>query len=384
MTDKFIAEMHKGHELNMLSKTEDMLAAHEDVIDLSIGEPDMTTPEPIIEASYRDSLAGHTHYTAFRGDPELRAQIAKHYKEDYDIQVEDEEILVVTSANMGMFVALFTCLNPGDEVLIPDPCFPVYEGQARFCGAKVVPVATYEEEHFRFNPQRAEEYVTDKTKALIINTPCNPTGACMNIDDMKAIADFAKKYDLLVISDDIYTSMSFQEPFVPIISLPGMKERTIVINSVSKNFIMTGYRLGWMIAPPHLTDAMRKTNDYMVFTAPDPSQRAALYALEHRNEVMPDIMNEFKERVFLMADRINSIKHLSVLPPMGTFYLFMNIKETGLTSEEFVYKVLADAHVFFLAGTAFGAAGEGYVRIACTRDKKQLMEAMDRIEKLNL
>ena len=206
----------------------------------------------------------------------------------------------------------------------------------------------------------------------------------MNIDDMKAIADFAKKYDLLVISDDIYTSMSFQEPFVPIISLPGMKERTIVINSVSKNFIMTGYRLGWMIAPPHLTDAMRKTNDYMVFTAPDPSQRAALYALEHRNEVMPDIMNEFKERVFLMADRINSIKHLSVLPPMGTFYLFMNIKETGLTSEEFVYKVLADAHVFFLAGTAFGAAGEGYVRIACTRDKKQLMEAMDRIEKLNL
>ena len=221
MTDKFIAEMHKGHELNMLSKTEDMLAAHEDVIDLSIGEPDMTTPTPIIEASYRDSLAGHTHYTAFRGDPELRAQIAKHYEEDYNIRVEDEEILVVTSANMGMFVALFTCLNPGDEVLIPDPCFPVYEGQARFCGAKVVPVATCEEEHFRFNPQRAEEYVTDKTKALIINTPCNPTGACMNIDDMKAIADFAKKYDLLVISDDIYTSMSFQEPFVPIISLPG-------------------------------------------------------------------------------------------------------------------------------------------------------------------
>lgn len=192
MTDKFIAEMHKKHELNMFSKTEELLEKYGDVIDLSIGEPDMTTPEPIIEASYRDSLAGHTHYTAFRGDPELRAQIAKTYKEDYAIEVEDEEILVVTSANMGMFVALFTCLNPGDEVLIPDPCFPVYEGQIGFCGAKAVPVATYEHENFRFNPKRAEEYVTKKTKALIINTPCNPTGACMNIEDMRAIADFAK------------------------------------------------------------------------------------------------------------------------------------------------------------------------------------------------
>lgn len=384
MTDKFIAEMHKHHELNMFAKTEELLAKYGDVIDLSIGEPDMTTPSPIIEASYKDSLAGHTHYTAFRGDPELRAQIAKQYKEDYDIEVEDEEIFVVTSANMGMFVALFTCLNPGDEVLIPDPCFPVYEGQIGFCNAKAVPVATYEHEHFRFNPQRAEEYVTEKTKALIINTPCNPTGACMNIQDMRAIAAFAKKYDLLVISDDIYTSMSFQEPFVPIISLPGMKERTIIINSVSKNFVMTGYRLGWMIAPPHLTDAMRKTNDFMVFTAPEPSQRAALYALAHRNEVMPPIMDEFKERVFLTAERINQIKNLSVLDPMGTFYLFMNIKKTGLTSEEFAYKVLAEARVFLLSGTSFGAAGEGYVRIACTRDKKQLMEAMDRIEKLNL
>lgn len=384
MTDKFIAEMHKGHELNMFAKVEELIATQKNVINLSIGEPDMTTPEPIIEASYRDSLAGHTHYTAFRGDPELREQIAKHYKEDYDVDVQDEEIFVVTSANMGLFVALFTCLNPGDEVLVPDPYFPSYEEQARFCNAKVVPVPTYEQEQFRFNTERAEAYVTEKTKVLIINTPCNPTGACLNIEDMKAIASFAKKHDLLVISDDIYTSMSFQEPFIPIISLPGMKERTIVINSVSKNFVMTGYRLGWMIAPPYLTDAMRKVNDYMVFTAPEPSQRAALYALAHRNEVMPPIMNEFKERVFLMAERINSIKHLSVLPPMGTFYLFMNIKETGLTSEEFVYKVLEGAQVFFLAGTAFGAAGEGYVRIACTKDKKQLMEAMDRIEKLNL
>ncbi len=376
--------MHKDQEMNMLANTEEMLAAYTDVINLSLGEPDMTTPAPIIEAAYRDSLAGHTHYTAFRGDPELRAEIVKFYKDEYGVEISDEEVYVVTSGNMGMYIALFTCINPGDEVLVPDPCFPVYGEQLRFCNAKAVPVPTYAEERFRFNPERAEKYVTEKTKALIINTPCNPTGACMNFEDMKAIAAFAEKYDLLVIADDIYSSMSFQEPFVPIISIPGMKERTITVNSVSKNFVMTGFRLGWNIGPAHLVDAMRKTNDMMVFTAPAPSQRATIYALAHRNELMTPIMEEFKDRVFKTAERINSIKHLSVLPPMGTFYLFINIKETGLTSDAFVYKVLEEAHVLVMPGTAFGAAGEGYVRIACTKTTGELLEAMDRIEKIGL
>ncbi len=384
MKDKFIAEMHKNQEMNMLANTEEMLAAYTDVINLSLGEPDMTTPAPIIEAAYRDSLAGHTHYTAFRGDPELRAEVVKFYKDEYGVEISDEEVYVVTSGNMGMYIALFTCINPGDEVLVPDPCFPVYAEQLRFCRAKAVPVPTYEEERFRFNPERAEKYVTENTKALIINTPCNPTGACMNLEDMKAIAEFAKKYDLLVIADDIYSSMSFQETFVPIISIPGMKERTITVNSVSKNFVMTGFRLGWNIAPAHLVDAMRKTNDMMVFTAPAPSQRATIYALAHRNELMTPIMEEFKDRVFKTAERINSIRHLSVLPPMGTFYLFINIKETGLTSDAFVYKVLEEAHVLVMSGNAFGAAGEGYVRIACTKQTGELLEAMDRIEKIGL
>ena len=384
MNDKFIAEMHKDQEMNMLANTEEMLAAYTDVINLSLGEPDMTTPAPIIEAAYKDSLAGHTHYTAFRGDPELRAEIVKFYKDEYGVEISDDEVYVVTSGNMGMYIALFTCINPGDEVLVPDPCFPVYGEQLRFCNAKAVPVPTYAEERFRFNPERAEKYVTDKTKALIINTPCNPTGACMNLEDMKAIAAFAEKYDLLVIADDIYSSMSFQEPFVPIISIPGMKERTITVNSVSKNFVMTGFRLGWNIGPAHLVDAMRKTNDMMVFTAPAPSQRATIYALAHRNELMTPIMEEFKDRVSKTAERINSIKHLSVLPPMGTFYLFINIKETGLTSDAFVYKVLEEAHVLVMPGTAFGAAGEGYVIIACTKTTGELLEAMDRIEKIGL
>jgi aspartate/methionine/tyrosine aminotransferase len=283
---------------------------------------------------------------------------------------------------MGMFIALFTCLNPGDEVLIPDPCFPVYTEQIRMCRGKAVSVPTYEEERFRFNPARAREYVTDKTKALIINTPNNPTGACMCREDMQEIADFAEEFDLLVIADDIYTSMSYEAPFMPFMSLPGMRERTITINSASKDFVMTGYRIGWTVSPAHLADAMRKANDVMVFTAPAPSQRAALYALKHRHDVMPPVLEEFRKRVFKAAELIQSIPKLSVLPPMGTFYLFVNIKETGLTSEEFAYKVLEDAHVLMLSGTAFGAAGEGYVRIACTRSIEDLTEAMERIRRI--
>lgn len=379
MTDKFVAMRHRGAEPGMLGNIEAMLASYTDVINLSVGDPDLITPEPIIEASYRDSLAGHTHYTAFRGDPELRAEIVKFYAEDYGVSLSDENIYVTPSANMGMFIALFTCIDPGDEVLIPDPCFPVYQDQIRYCGAKAVTVPTYEEEHFRFNPDRAKALVTPKTKALIINTPNNPTGACMGLEDMKAIADFAQTYDLLVLSDDIYTAMSFQECFVPIISLPGMAQRTITLNSTSKNFAMTGYRLGWNIAPPHLAEAMRKTNDNMVFTAPAPSQRAAIHALRHRKELVPPLVEEFSKRVFLAADRINAMDKLSVLPPMGTFYLFANIKRTGLSSVDFVYKVLEEAQVLVLAGTAFGAMGEGYVRIACTVGVDKLAQAMDRI-----
>ncbi len=382
MSDRFIADLQKGQELGMLSKTEELLARYGDIIDLSVGDPDMTTPAPIIEASYKDSLAGHTHYTAFRGDPELRQEIVNFYREEYGVHIEDENVFVVTSANMGMFIALFTCLNPGDEVLIPDPCFPVYTEQIRMCRGKAVSVPTYEEERFRFNPARAREYVTDKTKALIINTPNNPTGACMCREDMQEIADFAEEFDLLVIADDIYTSMSYEAPFMPFMSLPGMRERTITINSASKDFVMTGYRIGWTVSPAHLADAMRKANDVMVFTAPAPSQRAALYALKHRHDVMPPVLEEFRKRVFKAAELIQSIPKLSVLPPMGTFYLFVNIKETGLTSEEFAYKVLEDAHVLMLSGTAFGAAGEGYVRIACTRSIEDLTEAMERIRRI--
>lgn len=383
MSERFISDLQKGQELGMLSKTEELLARYDDIIDLSVGDPDMTTPAPIIEASYRDSLAGHTHYTAFRGDPELRAEVVNFYKEEYDVDIADENVFVVTSANLAMFVALFATLDPGDEVLYPDPCFPVYTEQIRMCRGKAVAVPTYEEERFRFNPQRAREYVTDRTKALIINSPNNPTGACMTVADMQEIAAFAEEFDLLVIADDIYTSMSYETPFVPFMSLPGMQDRTITINSASKNFVMTGYRIGWMVASAALTDALRKANDVMVFTAPAPSQRAALFALKHRHEVMPPVLEEFRRRVFKTAELIQSIPKLSVQPPTGTFYLFVNIKETGLTSEEFAYKVLEDAHVLMLSGTAFGAAGEGYVRIACTRSVEDLTEAMERIRRID-
>lgn len=202
----------------------------------------------------------------------------------------------------------------------------------------------------------------------------------MKLETLQKIADIAIKHDLLVVADDIYTAFSFSEKFVPIASLPGMKERTITLNSYSKDYTMTGWRVGQIIAVPPIIKAVNAVNDAMMFTAPSISQRAALHALRNRNEVQPPMVQEYKNRVFYAAERINKIKKLSVFPPQGTFYLMINIKKTGMTSMEAMMFLLEKAHVLTVAGTSFGDCGEGYVRIACTKNIDVLKEAFDRIE----
>lgn len=220
---------------------------------------------------------------------------------------------------------------------------------------------------------------------MVINSPSNPTGSCLTVEVMKEIADIVLKYDLIVISDDIYTSFSYQNPFVPIASLPGMKERTIIINSFSKNFTMTGWRVGNIIAPDYIIKVIQQINENVVFTAPSISQRAAIYALRNRREIQPPMVDEYRKRMFYAAERINRIPKLSVIyPPKGSFYLFINIKKTGLSSVEAAELILKEAHVLVLPGDAFGNCGEGYVRIACTVNVEKLKEAFDRIEKITI
>lgn len=356
--------------------------AYDNLIDLSIGDTDFSTDERITKAAMQDALNGHTHYTNPQGDPELIAEIKAFYADEYAMPLEQNEIFVTTSSCFGMELALMTMLNPGDEVILFAPYFLPYKEQVQLAGGVAVEVPTFENEGFAIKEQRLRAAITPKTRAMILNNPCNPTGAAYGSDVYAAIAAVALQYDLAVLADEIYTQYVYNGSFVPLRSVPGMAERTITLNSFSKNYIMTGWRIGYIIAPPKFVEAMGRINENLVYSAPSISQRAAIHALRLRHEIGTQYTDAYKERVFYAAGRINAIPKLSVLPPEGTFYLFMNIGQTGLSSVEFCQKLVREAQVAMVPGVGFGGVGEGYVRIACTTGLPQLKEAFDRIERL--
>ncbi len=385
MKHKFIAKRYWKDQSTAMGQSDVIAKSFNDVINLSLGDPDLITHSIIIDNAFADAKAGHTKYTDFRGDPELRQEIINYYREEYAIDVNDEEVFVCASACLGMYLALEAIVDDGDEVILQAPYFTPYPQQVVLARGIPVELPTYEEEDFQINIERLEGLITERTKALVINSPSNPTGNCLTVEVMEKIAQIAVKYDLIVIADDIYTSFSYQNAFVPFASLPGMKERTIILNSFSKNFTMTGWRIGNIIAPDYIIKTMQQINENVVFTAPSISQRAAIYALRNRHEIQPPMIEEYRKRMFYAAERINRIPKLSVIyPPKGSFYLFMNIKGTGLSSAEAADLILREAHVVMLPGDAFGACGEGYIRIACTVNVKKMKEAFDRIEKISL
>ena len=382
MKHKFIAKRYWKDQSTAMGQSDEMAKLFDDVIDLSLGDPDLTTDFRIIDAAFADAKAGHTKYTDFRGDPELRQAICKYYKEEYDMDIVDEEVFIAASGCLAMYLVLEAIVDDGDEVIMQAPFFTPYPQQVELARGIPIELPTYEEEDFQINVERLESLITERTKALVINSPSNPTGNCLTVETMQKIAEIAEKYDLIVISDDIYTAFSYQNPFVPFASLPGMKERTIIINSFSKNFTMTGWRVGNIIAPDYIIKIVQQINENVVFTAPSISQRAAIFALEHRDEVQPPMIEEYRKRMFYAAERINKIPKMSVIsPPKGSFYLFITIKERGMSSVEAADMILQKAHVLMLPGNAFGECGEGYVRIACTVNIDTLKEAFDRVEK---
>lgn len=383
MKHRFIAKRYWKDQSTAMGQSDVLAKSFDDVIDLSLGDPDLTTDFRIIDAAFADAKAGHTKYTDFRGDPELRQAIIDFYKEEYDMDIVDEEIFVAASGCLAMYLVLEAIIDDGDEVILQAPFFTPYPQQVELARGIPIELPTYEEEDFQINVERLESLITERTKALVINSPSNPTGNCLTVETMEKIAEIAEKYDLIVVSDDIYTAFSYQNPFVPFASLPGMKDRTIIINSFSKNFTMTGWRVGNIIAPDYIIKIVQQINENVVFTAPSISQRAAIYALHHRDEVQPPMIEEYRKRMFYAAERITEIPKISVInPPKGSFYLFINIKETGLSSVDAADMILREAHVLTLPGNAFGECGEGYVRIACTVNVDTLKEAFDRIEKV--
>lgn len=385
MRHKFIAKRYWKDISTPMGKVDELAKNYNDVINLSLGDPDWTTNKIIIDGAYKDALAGHTKYTEFRGDPELRTEIRKYYKESFNLDLKDEEIFVTASGCLAMYLIMEAILDDGDEVILQAPYFTPYPQQVELARGVPVELPTYEEEDFQIDIDRLESLINERTKALVINTPSNPTGNCLTVDTMKKIADIAERYDLIVISDDIYTAFSYQHPFVPFVSIGNMKIRTCVINSFSKDFTMTGWRIGNIIAPDYIVRTIQSINENVVFTAPSVSQRAAIHALRNRDVIQPPMIEEYRKRVFYAAERINQIPKMHVItPPKGTFYLFINIRETGLNSVEVSNVILREAHVLTIPGISFGMCGEGYLRIACTVDVDLLKEAFDRIESVSI
>lgn len=358
------------------------LAKYSDVIDLSIGDTDFITDGAIIDAAFRDAKRGHTHYGDPHGDRELIDAVCTAWQEDFSQPLAPDHVLITASSCLGMALVMMAILDPGDEVIVFSPYFPMYRSQIELPGGVCVDVPTYAEEGYAIDEARLRAAITPKTKAIIFNNPTNPTGMAYGRETLELLARVAQEYDLLIAADEIYTTYLFEGSYVPLRTLPDMAERTITLNSFSKNFMMTGWRVGTAIAEPEILAAMHTINGALIYSAPSISQRAAIAALHMRSAVREAYISAYRDRIFYSIERLQNIPYLTLTPPKGTFYLFPGVEKTGLSAPEFCKELLSRAHVLATPGDAFGQTGRNHFRIACTVDIAQLKEAYDRMESL--
>ena len=359
----------------------DIAAKMEDVISLGVGEPDFVTPWPIRESCVYGLEQGYTSYTANRGLPELREEIARHYADVYETHYDAAtDILVTVGVSEALDLAMRALLAPGDEVLIPEPCYVSYQACTILAGGIPVAVPAKQKNEFRITPAELEEHVTPRTKVLLIGYPNNPTGAIMTREDLLAIADFAQKHDLIVISDDIYGDLTYGgEAHICFSSLPHMQERTLLLNGFSKAYAMTGWRIGYALGAPEIIAAMTKIHQYTMLCAPITAQLAAIEALRHGEKYMKKMVAEYDRRRRLIYEGFMKMG-LNCFEPKGAFYMFPDITSTGYTSEEFAEKLLEAEHVALVPGSAFGDCGEGHVRCSYATSVDKISEALARIE----
>ena len=365
-----------------LSLDTSALARYEDIIDLSIGDTDLVTDSRIIDTAFADAKAGYTHYGDPKGDPELIAALCRAWAEDFGQSLTGDRVLVTASSCLGMSLVMLGILDPGDEVLVPGPYFGPYRDQIELAGGVCVEVPTLPEENYAISEDRLCAAVTSRSKAIIFNNPCNPTGMAYDRGDLEVLARVAQKYDLLIIADEIYTAYLYKGSFIPMRTLPGMAERTVTLNSFSKNFLMTGWRVGCIIAEPELLSVFSAINASLIYTAPSVSQRAAIRALSLRQDIRQQYVACYRERVLYASRRVAALPYLSLVPPRGTFYLFPGIEKTGFSALAFSRLLLEKAHILVAPGDVFGKAGQGHIRIACTVGMDRLKEAFDRMEGL--
>ncbi|TYP58520.1 aminotransferase class I/II-fold pyridoxal phosphate-dependent enzyme [Thermosediminibacter litoriperuensis] len=376
---KYVSESVKEVRISTIRHFFNLVSQMPEAISLCIGEPDFVTPSHICGAAKRALDEGKTSYTPNPGLMELRRAIADYLKRRFGLQYAPEtEIIVTIGASEAIDVALRTLLNPGDEVLIPEPSFVAYKPCTILAGGRPVSVPTHQEDEFVLKPDILERYITPRSKVLILPYPNNPTGAVMNRKQLEDIARIAEKHDLIVVTDEIYAELTYGVRHTAFATIPGMRERTVTINGFSKAYAMTGWRLGYIAAPQGLAAEMLKVHQYSVTCAPTMGQYAAIEALRNGDADIELMRSEYdKRRIYLF----NSLKNMGLecFEPKGAFYIFPSIINTGLSSEEFAERLLKEKKVAVVPGSAFGETGQGFIRIAYAASMANLEEAVERI-----
>ena len=366
-----------------LAKAKELERQGKSIVHLEIGEPDFDTPEHIRDAAKQALDDGFTHYGASAGQIELREAIAKHQTERQGYDVSADSVIVTPGGKPVMFFTIMALVEQGVEVIYPNPGFPIYESMINYMGGIAVPMQLNEESGYNADIDNLRSLITPRTKLIIVNSPNNPCGSVIPESDLEKIAEMAGENDLVVLADEIYKDMYYgDQEHVSITQFPGMRERTVILDGFSKSYAMTGWRLGYGVFPDFLVEPVTRLMTNSVSCTSVFSQMAAIAALEGPQDSVAAMMEEFTKRRDLVVEGLNSLPGITCPVPKGAFYAFPNIRGTGMSSQEFANKALYEAGVALLAGTAFGAFGDGYIRISFANSQENLLEAIERLRKI--
>jgi len=353
--------------------------AMDDVISLCVGEPDYIPPQPVLDALVASVERGETNYSPNAGILPLREAISNWYNRRYHVHYGTDEMMLTIGASEAIDLSLRALLNEGDEVLIPNPSYVAHQAEVHMCGGTAVPVPTHLEDGFKLRVEELEKLITEKTKAILMCYPSNPTGAIMDYEDLLPIAEFAKAHDLIVISDEIYSELTYHKDHVSMASLPGMKERTIILNGFSKSYAMTGLRIGFLCAPSEFITACIKLHQYSIVAPATPVQHAAIVALNECDDSVVAMRQDYLERRDMIVKGFQDMG-LPIAVPEGAFYVFPDISQTGLSDESFCEQLLEQQHVAVVPGSAFGTCGANRIRCSYASSKETILEALRRIK----
>lgn len=375
----FIAQRVRAIPPSGIRRFFDIAATMDDVISLGIGEPDFTTPPALLQAGIQSLQRGSTHYTSNSGIYELRVALSRYIARLYGVEYHPEhELLITVGVSEALYLALNAVLDPGDEVIVPEPCFVAYMPEVTLAGGVPVPVPTDMADAFQVRAERIAEKITPRTKALLIGYPNNPTGAVMSREGLLAIAQLAQQHDLLVISDEIYDRLVYGVPHVQFATLPNMRERTIVLSGFSKSHAMTGWRIGYAAGSAEIIGMMRKIHQYTIMSAPTTAQEALLAALDHSEPDVAAMCEEYDRRRRLIVSGFNALG-LTCFEPRGAFYAFPNIAVSGLDDNTFAERLLQEERVAMVPGSAFGPSGAGFVRASYATAYEKIEQALERL-----